>query len=78
MTLSEKRRLISLLQQYQDEQIEASENNKQELKIANLQGKHKWEADVTFGIKAQYEHARIISAKLSKEINQELPSYWAL
>lgn len=78
MTLNEKRQLVRLLQQYQDEQIGTLENIKEEVKIAELQGKSKWEMNITFGHKAQYEHARIISTKLSREINRELPSYWEL
>lgn len=78
MTLNEKRQLVRLLQAYQDEQIGETINNLEEIEVAKLQGKHKWQAKIKHGCKAQYEHARVISAKLSKEINGELPSYWEL
>lgn len=42
-----------------------------------LKGK-RWEGDYTFGVKAQYEHARIISTKLSVEVGKEMKSYWQL
>jgi hypothetical protein len=78
MTLEEKRKLVGLLHKYQDEQLEMLENNKEEIKIAEQQGKRKWDANLTFGNKAQYEHARIISTKLSVEISKEIPSYWEI
>ena len=78
MNLNEKRQLVRLLNVYQDEQIGIAINNKDEIEIAKLKGKSKWEANISFGNKAQYEHARILSTKLSREINSELPSYWTL
>lgn len=74
MTLNEKRQLLTLLTMYQVEQIDAYLDNIQEAENMKIQGKEKWEGNYTYGFKAQYEHARIIANKLSKEINDELPS----
>lgn len=38
----------------------------------------KWEGTYKLGVKTQYEHARIISAKLAAEIGKEMRSYWEL
>lgn len=38
----------------------------------------KWEGTYKTGVKAQYEHARIISTKLAVEIGKEMKSYWEL
>ncbi len=40
--------------------------------------KDKWKGDYKTGVKAQYEHARIISTKLSVEIGKSIKSYWEL
>ena len=38
----------------------------------------KREGTYKIGVKAQYEHARIIIAKLSVEIGKSVKSYWEL
>lgn len=38
----------------------------------------RWEGDYKLGIKAQYEHARIIASKLAVEIGKKMKSYWDL
>ena len=78
MTLNEKRTLVRLLNEYQDERIGIQMENIEEIKNAEAQGKSKWQANIKFGCKAEYEHARILSTKISKEINEELPSCWEL
>ena len=78
MNLSEKRQLVRLLNVYQDEMIGDVINNKQESENMRLQNKNKWEGDIKLGCKSQFQHARVITAKLSNEINKEMPSYWDL
>lgn len=38
----------------------------------------KWEGTYKVGVKAQYEHARVIIAKLSVEIGKSVKSYYEL
>lgn len=38
----------------------------------------KWEGTYKTGVKAQYEHARVIAAKLSVEIGKSVKSYYEL
>jgi hypothetical protein len=38
----------------------------------------KWEGNYKTGVKAQYEHARVIAAKLSVEIGKSVKSYYEL
>lgn len=68
MQLAEKQELVRLLNLYQAELLEQNQKN---IKL----GKN---GDFVFGIKAQYEHARIISTKLSVELGKEMKSYWEL
>lgn len=76
MQLAEKQELVRLLNLYQAELLMDNDANVREAK------KHspdkKWEGTYKLGVKAQYEHARIISAKLSVEIGKEMKSYWEL
>ena len=82
MTLSDKQELVRLLNQYQYEQIE--QNRLDKLECERIKGKSKenyteyYRQEATVGTKAQYEHARLISSKLSLEISRELKSYWEL
>jgi hypothetical protein len=46
-------------------------------KAAKHSGK-KWEGTYKIGVKAQYEHARVIAAKLSVEIGKSVKSYYEL
>jgi len=82
MQLSDKQELVRLLNQYQDEQINQNRMDKlacerlREDATARYSGYFR--QDATIGTKAQYEHARLISSKLSLEISRELKSYWEL
>lgn len=75
MQLAEKQELVRLLNLYQAELITANNANIREAK--KHPGK-KWEGNYKLGIKAQYEHARIIATKLAVEIGKEMKSYWDL
>ena len=60
MQLSEKQELVRLLNLYQADLLDQNREN-----IENGIGK-----DFAPGVKAQYEHARIISTKLSAELGK--------
>ena len=75
MQLAEKQELIRLLNLYQADLIKDNGINIRE--AAKYPGK-KWEGTYKFGLKAQYEHARVIATKLSVEIGKSIKSYWEL
>lgn len=66
MTLQEKSELVRLLNLYQSDLIN--------LNLRNIEN-GKTECFI-HGVKAQYEHARIISTKLSVELGKNVKSYW--
>lgn len=68
MQLAEKQELVRLLNLYQAELLEQNQKNIKPGKNGNF----------VFGIKAQYEHARVIAAKLSVEIGKSVKSYYKL
>lgn len=76
MTIKEKQELVRLLHIYKQEQFDLSRDNLDEVKRIKEEGRSSYEADIEFGVKAQYNHARIISNKLEKEIGTEINSYW--
>lgn len=76
MNVSEKRELVSLLHKYMDDLAVINDSNIK--KVKNRGDKKKWEMEFQLGVKAQYEHARIIASKLSVEIGKEIKSYWEL
>lgn len=74
MTDKDKRQLVVLLRRYQVELLDADESNKEaEKKYA------KWTQEFynhyKSGIKAQYDHARIIADRLDKEISEGISRY---
>lgn len=66
MNLQEKSELVRLLNLYQADLLNLNRKN-----IEN--GKTEY---FVYGVKAQYEHARIISTKLSVELGKEVKSWW--
>lgn len=74
MTLLEKQQLVRLLNLYQADLLKYNEENIKEAK----RHEKRYEGTYQLGIKAQYEHARIIATKLSVEIGKEIKSYWQL
>lgn len=66
MTLQEKLELVRLLNLYQADLIRLNQKN-----IENGRTEY-----FVPGVKAQYEHARIISTKLSVELGKNMKSYW--
>lgn len=75
MTLQEKSELVRLLNLYQADLLEQNQKNIEEAKTHK---RYDLEGDFTFGVKAQYSHARLISKKLSVELGKEVKSYWQL
>ena len=66
MTLQEKSELVRLLNLYQAGLIRLNRKN-----IENGRTEY-----FVPGVKAQYEHARIISTKLSVGLDKNMKSYW--
>lgn len=62
MKTKEKQELIKLLHIYMDDIV--AENAKNTLD------------NYKSGLKAQYEHARIIATRLSVDVGKEIKSYW--
>lgn len=71
MQLAEKQELVRLLNLYQADLL----NN---IREAAKHSEKKWEGTYKTGVKAQYEHARVIAAKLSVEIGKSVKSYYEL
>lgn len=65
MQLAEKQELVRLLNLYQADLLMDNDNN---IREAAKHPEKKWEGTYKTGVKAQYEHARVIAAKLSVEI----------
>lgn len=78
MQLSEKQELVRLLGLYQSELLMENEENLRKKKIRSNESPKKVVTDYSYGVKAQYEHARIIIKKLSVEIGKELKASWEL
>ena len=75
MQLAEKQELVRLLSLYQTELLMDNDTN---IRESAKHPEKKWEGTYKIGVKAQYEHARIIIAKLSVEIGKSVKSYWEL
>lgn len=77
MQLSEKQELVRLLGLYQSELLMENEENIRK-KMKSNESPKKLVTDYSYGVKAQYEHARVIIKKLSFEIGKELKASWEL
>lgn len=75
MQLSEKQELVRLLNLYQADLLMDNDTNIREVA---KHPKKKWEGTYKIGVKAQYEHARVIIAKLSAEIGKSVKTYYEL
>lgn len=71
MQLSEKQELVRLLGLYQSELLMENEENLRK-KMRSNESPKKVVTDYSYGVKAQYEHERIVIRKLSVEIGKEL------
>lgn len=75
MKLAEKQELVRLLSLYQTDLLMDNDTN---IREAAKHPKKKWEGTYKIGVKAQYEHARVIIAKLSVEIGKSVKTYYEL
>ena len=75
MQLADKQELVRLLNLYQADLLIDNDNN---IREAAKHPEKKWEGTYKTGVKAQYEHARVIAAKLSVEIGKSVKSYYEL
>ena len=64
MKIKDKQELVRLLHLYMDDIVADNAKNNRD--------------DYKSGLKTQYEHARIIAAKLSVDVGKEIKSYWEL
>lgn len=79
MTLYEKQELVRLLMIYQNDLVNDDARNKKELMRCEKNNLPKWkDGKFIHGVKAKYEHARIIVADLSMDIQNELTSNWEM
>lgn len=69
MEIKDKQELVRLLNLYQTDLIEDNNKNIEEV---NKHPDNVWQGTYKTGVKAQYEHARIIVTKLSVEIGKAL------
>lgn len=67
MELKDKQELVRLLNLYQADLLEKN--------LANIKSKKGDRSDFEYGVKAQYDHARIIVNKLSVEISKDVVTY---
>lgn len=77
MQLAEKQELVRLLGLYQNELLMENEENLRK-KMRSDESPKKVITDYSYGVKAQYEHARIIIKRLSVEIGKEIEPGWRL
>ena len=75
MKAEDKQTLVKLLHLYMQDIVEANAEN---IKEAKNHKDNKWEGTYKLGLKAQYEHARILATRLSLEVEKEIRSYWQL
>lgn len=71
MTIDEKQELVKLLALYQHDLMKLDKENR----AYKERHPDDWLLP-NQGVKAQYEHARIISTKLSVELGKSIKSWW--
>ena len=77
MQLSENQEVVRLLGLYQSE-LRMEHDAKLRKKMRSNERPKQIVTDYSYGVKAQYEHARLIIKKLSVEIGKELKASWEL
>lgn len=77
MTLKDKQELVRLLGLYCHDLLSDNDHNILAVKAAEKAG-NRWSANVKCGVKAQFQHARIIMTKLLSEIGREVKSSFEL
>ena len=69
MTFDEKKELVRLLRMYQEEMLLADTANKMRTEAIDGNGSY---IPFVQGVKAQYNHARLISQKLDFQISKQI------
>lgn len=69
MTDDKNRLLVKLLREYQAELLDKDVSNQK------ARDEKRWN-DIQAGIKAQYNHARIIADKLDAEVAENIRGWW--
>lgn len=72
MQLAEKCELVRLLRLYQEDMLGENDANITNQMACVAAGKELWQAKYTSGVKAQYEHARLIAKKLEIDIAKSI------
>lgn len=70
MNTKEKQELVRLLSLYMSDMAALNEEN--------LSRRQNGRFDVHEGVKARYEHARVLATRLSLEVSRELKKTWEL
>ncbi len=72
MTIDEKQKLAELLSKYMVEQTAENEKNLKKLKENRPKGEYFYSDDIVKGVKAKYNHARILLTHISVEIGKNI------
>lgn len=72
MTVKDKQQLVRLLHLYMDEIVVQNEDNIYKAEKLEKGGGCKWSGDYVSGLKAQYEHARILATKLAVDVGKNI------
>ena len=78
MSLKEKQQLVRLLHLYMDEIVAKNEANIYKAEKLEKGGGCKWSGDFVSGLKAQYEHARILATRLAVDVGENIKTVWEL
>ena len=78
MTIKDKQELVRLLHLYMDEIVAQNEDNIREANKQEKSGGCRWSGDYVSGLKAQYEHARILATKLAVAVGENIKTVWDL
>jgi len=72
MTIEENQKLAELLSKYMVEQTAENEKNLKKMKDNKSKGKYFYSDDIVKGVKAKYNHARILLTHISVEIEKNI------
>lgn len=72
MTNSELQQLSILLGKYQNDLLEMDSGQKKALKDAKDRGLDPWDVEFKSGVKAQFDHARIIKSRIDVQIASQI------
>ena len=78
MTIKDKQELVRLLHLYMDEIVAQNEDNIREANKQEKSGGCRWGGDYVSGLKAQYDHARILATKLAVTVGENIKTVWEL